>query len=113
MLVDLKGVISLVLKMNSTIDEIKDWITEEDTLKIMLEMSLITFDEMISETINLKSKESSMSKETTESSNYINNNVRRTEGKHIRLIFNNRDGAIVKDKVNKTGYKDIEYKEVS
>ncbi len=113
LLVDLKGVISLVLKMKSTIKEIENWITEEDTLKIMLEMGLITFDEMISEKINLKSKESSLIKEPAESDNYIKNNVSKTERKHIRLIFNNKDDEIVKGKVDKMKYKDIEYKEVS
>ena len=42
----------MVLNMNSSIEDIKNWVTEEDVLKVMIAMELITEEDLTKEDID-------------------------------------------------------------
>ena len=42
----------MVLKIKSSIEDIKNWVTEEDVLKVMIAMELITEEDLTKEDID-------------------------------------------------------------
>ena len=55
----------MVLKMKSSIEDIKNWITEEDVLKVMIAMELITEEDIDS----IRETGNSINKTLSDSSN--------------------------------------------
>ena len=60
----------MVLNIDSSIEEIKNWITEEDVLKVMIAMELITEEDLTKEDIDsIRETDNSINKTLSDSSN--------------------------------------------
>lgn len=59
----------MVLKMKSSIEDIKNWVTEEDVLKVMIAMELITEEDLTKEDIDsIRETDNSINKTLSDSS---------------------------------------------
>ena len=60
----------MVLNIDSSIEDIKNWVTEEDVLKVMIAMELITEEDLTKEDIDsIRETDNSINKTLSDSSN--------------------------------------------
>ena len=59
----------MVLNIDSSIEDIKNWVTEEDVLKVMIAMELITEEDLTKEDIDsIRETDNSINKTLSDSS---------------------------------------------